>query len=127
MKSFFVKAFSILLLIGFSNTLLADSRVEHVWTCSVNDGKTIKEIKALNNEWVAYVNKSVKGGDVQSYVATAIVGKTGHFIFIDSFPNMAAWAAKEEAMKAETGKKLEASFNKLGNCSSSALYSVESS
>lgn len=127
MKSFLIKTFSIILLLGFSSSLFAGTRVEQVWTCTVNDGKTMKEVKALNNKWVAYVNKAVKGGDIQSYVATAIVGKTGHFIFVDSFPNMAAWAGKEDAMKAEAGQKLEAHFNELTNCSSSALYSVESS
>lgn len=126
-KLFFVKIFSTIILLGFSGNLLADTRVEHVWTCTINEGKTMKEIKALNSKWVAFVKKSVKGGDVQSHVATAIVGTSNRFIFIDSFANLADWSSKEASMNTEAGRKLTAEFNELGTCSSSALYSVESS
>lgn len=127
MKSPFTKALSLIIVLGFSINAYADTRIEQVWSCTLNDGKSMDDVKALNNKWVKYVNKAVKGGDIQSYVATAIVGKMGVFIFIDSFPNLGAWTAKEAAMDADEGKKLNEAFDEIADCQSNSLYSVEES
>ena len=127
MKSFFIKILSLIIVLGFSITTYADTRINQVWTCTVKDGKTIDDIKKLNHKWVKYVNTAVKGGDIQSYVATAIIGNLGTFIFVDSFPNMNSWTAKEAAMKTDEGKKIDDGFAELGDCQSNSLYSVEES
>ena len=127
MKSIFIKTLSIIIILGFSITTFADTRIEQVWSCSVKDGKSIDDVKALNHKWVKYTNKAVKGGDIQSYVATAIVGKLGKFIFVDSFPSMESWIGKEAAMKLDEGKKIDAAFGELADCQSNSLYSVEAS
>jgi hypothetical protein len=127
MKSFFVKTLSLIIALGFSLHTYADTRIEQVWSCTIKDGKSIADIKALNSKWVKYANKAVKGGDIQSYVVTAIVGEMEGFIFVDSFPSMESWTAKEAAMSIGEGKKLVAAFNKIGKCKSNSLYSVEES
>ena len=127
MKPHFVKALSLIIALGFSIHTYADTRIEQVWSCTLNEGKSIADIKALNSKWVIYANKAVKGGDIQSYVVTAVVGEMDGFIFVDSFPSMESWTAKEAAMAIGEGKELVAAFNKIGKCQSNSLYSVEES
>lgn len=127
MKSFLVKTLPLITVLGISFSTYADTRIEEVWTCKVKEGKTLTDVKALNNKWVKHMNKAVKGGDIQSYVASAIVGKQGGFIFIDSFPNMESWTAKEAVLETDEGKKLVAAFGEVGKCQSNSLYSVEQS
>jgi len=127
MKAFFMKALSLVFILGFSVATFAGTRINEVWTCTVNDGKTIDDVKSANHKWVEYVNKAVKGGDIQSYVATAIVGKQMNFIYVDSFPNMESWIAKRVAMDADEGKKIEAALMDVAMCKSNTLYSLEAS
>ncbi|MBV1910234.1 MAG: hypothetical protein KUG78_13105 [Kangiellaceae bacterium] len=69
----------------------------------------------------------MKGGDIKSYIAKAIVGDLDGFIFVDSFPNMDFWVAKNAAIKTKAGKKINDSFDKVSECKSNSLYSVEES
>ncbi len=127
MKSMTIKVLSIFILTGFCLTASASTRINEVWTCTVKDGKTIDDVKSANHKWVAYVNKEVKGADIQSYVATTIVGKQKNFIYVDSFPSMESWTTQKAAMKKDAGKKLEEFLSTVANCQSNALYSVEKS
>ena len=127
MKSITIKILSILILSGFCFTTFAGTRINEVWTCTVNEGKSIDDVKTANHKWVAYVNKEVKGGDIQSYVATAIVGKRGQFLYVDSFPSMESWTAEKAAMEKDAGKKLNEVLSKVATCKSNSLYSLEKS
>jgi len=127
MKSLVMKILTMFVLTGICLTTYAGNRINEVWKCTVNEGKAIADVKMANHKWVEYVNKSVKGGDIQSYVVTAIVGKQGHFLYVDSFPNMESWTAKRTAMEADAGKKLEEELGKIAKCKSNTLYSVEKS
>jgi len=127
MKSIITKVLTALILSGFCLTTYAADRINEVWTCTVNEGMSIDDVKTANHRWVKYVNKTVKGGDIQSYVVTTLVGKRGKFRYVDSFPNMKSWTGKGAAMEAEAGKKLEAELGKVATCQSNSLYSVTES
>jgi hypothetical protein len=102
----------------------ADSheRVVEVWTCSLDEGKTQEDAQAVNKKWLEFVNASVDGGDIHSYILTPIVGSTGTFLYADSYPSMEAWVAAKKAMESEKGKALDAEFEAVEECSSNALY-----
>ena len=102
----------------------ADSheRIVEVWTCSHNEGKTEEDSQAVNKKWVEFMNASVEGGDIHSYVLTSIVGNPGTFLYADSFPTMEAWAAAKKAMRTEKGKALNAEFEAIEECTSNSLY-----
>lgn len=110
-----------------SGTAWSDTRVEQVWTCSLRDGKTMEENDAVNKEWLKFINGKVKGGGITSRIAMPVVGELGHFFFVDSFPDMAAWASAYTAMQTDKGKSLEAQFDALADCSSNRLYESRSS
>ncbi len=127
MKSITIKLLSLFILTGFCLTASASTRINEVWTCTVNKGKTIDDVKMANHKWVKYVNKAVKGGDIQSYVATTIVGERKNFVYVDSFPSMESWTAQKAAMGKDAGKKLEEFLSTVAKCQSNSLYSVEKS
>ena len=103
----------------------ADSRVLEVWTCELNDGESMDGVKSENVNWLKYVNKSVAGGDIQSYVLTPVVGAQGTFMYVDSFPSMAAWIAAKEAMTKEEGMAIEQALNEFSTCESNTLHNSE--
>jgi len=66
--------------LGGVGTAIAQSsdRVVEIWTCTVNDGKTIEDVRNANSKWVEHQNATVEGGDIHSYVLTSVVGMNGH-------------------------------------------------
>lgn len=101
----------------------AETRTLQLWTCTLNAGKTPADVQAMNVTWLKFVNSKVKGGDVRSFVLTPVVGKLGRFMFIDSYPNVEAWAAQVTALATPEGVALEAQFNAVSTCTSSSLSS----
>lgn len=104
----------------------AEDRVVLIWDCDLNEGKTMDDVKAANDRWVAYVNKEA-GGDIRSFVASPVVGETSGFRYLDSFPSLEAWSAQSDAMQADAGQAIEAALNEAAACERSTLYNAEES
>ena len=102
----------------------AGTKVEEVWRCTLNDGKTQTDVHAANIKWVKFVNAKVGGGDIHSYVATSVVGDTTQFLYVDSFPDMKAWVAVKAVMQTDEGQAIEAALNEIATCSSNRLWST---
>jgi hypothetical protein len=100
----------------------AETRIVEVWSCTLRDGKTIEQVKQANAKWLEFVNGQVKGGGVESYTMSAIVGSLDHFTFADSYPDMAAWSASKAAFKTPAGQAVDAGVSSLAECNSNSLY-----
>jgi hypothetical protein len=99
-----------------------EERIVEVWTCTLNEGQTQEDVQTSNSRWVAFMNAQVEGGDIRSYVLTSIVGNTGEFLYVDSFPNMPAWSAAKAATETDEGQAIEAELNEDATCSSNTLH-----
>jgi hypothetical protein len=99
-----------------------EERIVEVWTCTLNEGQTQEDVQTSNARWVAFMNAQVEGGDIRSYVLTSIVGNTGEFLYVDSFPNMPAWSAAKAATETDEGQAIEAELNEDATCSSNTLH-----
>jgi hypothetical protein len=108
---------------GFAN---ADTHVEEVWDCTLEEGKTMEQVNAINVKWVKFINKKVKGGGIDSRSVTPLVGDFSSFFFVDSFPNLQSWADAKAAMESKEGQKLDAAFDEVSECSSNSLYTSTS-
>ena len=76
----------------------AENRIVNIGECSLNDGMTMQDMHEANRRWVQYMNKTVPGGDIRSFLVRAVVGEwEPKFKFIDSFPSLASWSAMVEA------------------------------
>lgn len=103
-----------------------EDRIVAVWDCELKEGKTAEDAQAVNGKWVALANRAA-GGDVRSFIATAIVGDSRGFRYFDSFPSLDAWVAVQKVMRTDEGQAVEAQFEGVASCVSSSLYNAEES
>ena len=115
-----------LLISGLS--LAAEPRVDQVWTCTLNEGHTFEELNAVHGKWITWANKQSYGGDIQGAVAQSIVASAFVVVLIDSYPDMATYAADSEAYSgSEEGQAINAEYDEVSTCTSNALYLVTNS
>ena len=130
MKSVLIRLLTLIAVLGVGVSASADTRINEVWTCSVNDGKEMDDVRAANSKWVVYINANVEGGDITSHIVTTVVGNTtpGHFLYVDSFPSMESWTASKSALEGdEEGEAIDAELNEVADCSQNRLYEAEAS
>ena len=106
-----------------SGIAAADSIAETV-TCTVKEGKTIEDVQAINSKWLEWVNAHVEGGGIKSSVGEAVIGNVEQFIFVDSYPNLATWAATKDALDSEAGAALNDLFEDVSECSENRLWKL---
>ena len=103
---------------------LADAgnvRIVEMWQCELKDGQKMEDVKANNTKWLAVTRKEAASDDVRSYALSTIVGDQSKFVFVDTFPNLAAWSAAKSA-ESEESKAIEAAFEVLMECTKNRLY-----
>ena len=111
-------------LLGISMAASAD-RVSNVISCELKEGKTAEDAHALNAEWLKWA-RSVAGTDeITSSMATTAVGEFGGFSWVDSYPDLIAWAKVEEAEMEDDNPELSEAFDALQECESNRLWRVE--
>ena len=107
-----------------SGMAVADSIAE-TWTCEVKEGKKIEDVQAQNSKWLKWINAHVDGGGITSAVGTSVVGNSEIFIFVDTYPNLATWAAAKDALDSEEGDELDELFEDVSECSENRLWKIE--
>lgn len=94
------------------------------WQCELKEGKTIKDVQALNSKWLAWVNERADGV-VRSSVGTAVVGNTEIFMFVDSYPNLSTWAKVKEMLDSDEGDELDNMFEETSECKGNRLWKMQ--
>ena len=118
------KFLAICFALALTSSAIAEDRVVVIWTCDFSEGKTAADVQEANGAWVKFNNKEVAGGDIRSFVATAIAGNTSGFTYLDSFPNIESWVGMQKAMDSAAGRALEAELNEVATCSHNSLYNA---
>ncbi len=124
MKKSLSGAFVALAALCLSGIAYADNIAE-TWTCKLKDGKEIADVQAANSKWLKWINANVDGGGITSAVGRTVVGDTTIFIFVDSYPNLATWAAAKEALDSDAGSELDDMFSEISECSDNRLWKIE--
>jgi len=96
-----------------------------VLDCKLNDGMTRDDAHALNAKWLKWAHEIAGTDEITSSFVSAIVGDFGGFMWVDSYPSLAVWAAINEAELADDDPELSAAFDALQTCSSSSLLRPE--
>lgn len=127
MKTSIAKILTLVFMLGIWGTAAADT-VRVVWICSVNDGKTMDDVRAANSAWVKYMHENVDDG-ISSTILTPIIGNTsaGRFIYADDFPNMTVWNESREAEESDEGGAIMQALGEAAACDSSTMHSAEES
>lgn len=108
----------------FGGAALADS-VTETWTCELKDEKTIEDVQAANSKWLAFVNSKIEGGGIKSAVGTSVVGNAEIFIFVDTYPDLATWAATKDLLDGDEGDEIGDLFDDVSECSENRLWKLE--
>ena len=124
MKKIVSGAFVASIALCLSGIASADSIIE-AWTCEVADDKSIEDVQAINSKWLAWVNERVEGGDVKSAIGTSVVGNAEIFLFVDTYPDLATWAATKELLDSDEGDELDELFQDVSECSENRLWKME--
>ena len=113
-------AFSIVFI---SNSLFADTIVAS-YTCKLKEGKKQKDVQAVNSKWLKWVKKNVNE-NIESSMGTAVVGNQDMFLFADTYPDLATWAATPTALDSDAAKELEDMFDEVSKCTENRLWKFE--
>ena len=112
------------LFLAVSGVAVADS-VSLVVECKLKEGKTKEDAQLLNGKWLKWA-RSVAGTDeITSAYAVQQVGDYGSFSWVDTYPDLIAWAKVAEADLEDDDPELDAAFEDLADCSSSRLWRVD--
>jgi hypothetical protein len=124
-----MRLFKSVLLLGASLFLSmaanADGIIES-WQCELKDDAKIEDVQAINSKWLKWVNDHTEAGEVTSSLGTTVVGNLTRFIFVDSYPDMATWAAVKDALESDEGNEIDGMFNEVSECSENRLWRMES-
>lgn len=120
----FLTVITTCLLFAFAASAHADSVAES-WMCKLKDGKSIEDVQAINSKWLKWVNDHNEKGVVRSAVGTAIVGNTEIFMFVDTYPDLATWAAVKQLLDSDEGNEMDGMFNETSECSSNRLWNMQ--
>jgi len=119
-----------LMVAGFAlaGNAIADSSVDAVWKCKMNEDMEMDDVHKANAEWVKHINSATDVGEVTSSTITAIVGDQDHFYFVDSYPSLAAWSTVQEYTDSDAGEaameEIQGKFEDLFDCEGNKLYKV---
>lgn len=109
---------------GSATVAIADSVVES-WQCELKDDATVEDVQAVNSKWLKWVNDHTKGGEITSSLGQAVVGNQTRFLFVDSYPDMATWAATKEALDGDAGNEIDGMFADVMECKENRLWRME--
>jgi hypothetical protein len=122
MKKSLLGAFASMALLCFSAGAWADA-VSEVFECELKKNKTIADAQAVNKGWLAFMKANVSE-DITSTAATVVVGKSDGFLYVDTYPDLATWAAGQAALETDEGEAATSGFDDVMECEKSTLYNV---
>lgn len=120
MKKSLLSAFATAALLCFSAGAWAD-KVSEVFECELEKGMTMANAQAINEKWLAFMHANVSE-DITSVAATVLVGKSDEFRYVDTYPDLATWAAAKAALETAEGKAVEGGFEGVIECDENKLY-----
>lgn len=62
---------------------------------------------------------------IESAVGTQVVGEQNMFLFADTYPDLATWAATAEALDSDAADELDDLFEEISDCSQNRLWKFE--
>jgi hypothetical protein len=102
-----------------ASPLLADEYIA-AYTCKMNEGKKVEDVQAANSAWLKWVRENVHK-DISSNVGTAVVGDFDTFLFVDSYPDLATWAAAVTALEGAPDS-IEEGLDAAAKCERNRLW-----
>ncbi len=122
MRNIITRTVILLAAFGISGIAVADTYIE-VWTCTLEDDKTIEDVQAANSKWLAYVHENISE-DIASSVVTTVVGDTSTFVFVDTYPDLDTWSNAKTRLDSDEADEIDDLFDDITDCTENSLYKV---
>lgn len=123
MKKSLLSACTSMALLCLSAGALAD-KVSEVFECELEKGMTMANAQAVNATWLAFMHANVSE-EITSVAATVLVGKSDEFRYVDTYPDLATWAAAKAALETDEGKAVQSGFEGIIECDKNKLYRLQ--
>ncbi len=101
--------------------MAAAETYSEVFTCTLEDEKTVEDVQAANSNWLAWVHANVSE-DIRSSVVQAVVGKTDGFLFVDTYPDLATWSNAKTRLDSDEADEIDDVFEGISDCTENSLY-----
>jgi hypothetical protein len=127
MKTVLARTLALFVMLGITGSAIAET-ARVVWICTVNEGKTLDDVRKANAAWVKFMHDNVDEA-ISSTILTPVIGnfEGGRFVFADDFPSFDVWNEARMASQTDEGQAIDAAINEAGTCTNSSLYSAEES
>ncbi len=122
MRNIITRTVILLAAFGISGIAVADTYIE-VWTCTLEDDKTIEDVQAANSKWLAYVHENISE-DIASSVVTTVVGDTSTFVFVDTYPDLDTWSNAKTRLDSDEADEIDDLFDDITDCTENSLHKV---
>lgn len=98
--------------------------VAEVFACKLHEGKTMEDAKEINKKWLAWMRAKV-AEEITSTAATAVVGDSDTFMYVDTYPDLETWAKGKTARETDEGMAVEGGFDAVMTCASNRLWKLQ--
>ena len=98
--------------------------VANVYSCTLKEGKTTEDAHAANAQWLKWARAKAGTDGIRSSYTTSIVGDLEGFMWVDTYPDLAAWAKINAADLEEEAPEVAKALDELADCGSNRLYNM---
>ena len=91
-----------------------------VFTCELKEGHTKEEAMAVNAKWLKWARATGGSDEITSSYVSTVVGDTGGFMWVDTYPDIATWGKIVEA-----DSEFDDEFDEVATCSGNRMYRGE--
>jgi|GEM_PF-2588001 hypothetical protein len=125
MKRMIIASLTASLMCLFTAPVYADS-VQHQWFCHRLDTATMDDVIAATAAWfkVAKKNNGAENMTLSLKFPVAVDTVDGNFIIVNTFPDLAAWAAFTDGYKDTAAGKAEEDWYKVSTCLGSEIWNT---
>lgn len=94
--------------------------VSVVYSCTLKEGSTKEDAMAINARWLKWARATGGSDEIMSSYVSALVGKLGSFMWVDTYPDIATWGKVIDA-----DSDFDDEFNEISTCSENRMYRGE--
>jgi hypothetical protein len=112
-----------LLLAGLGSTAGADT-VQEVFICTLKDGKTMKDLMKVVDEWQSVITSMKSGGPYEAWLLTPIAADDlSSVVWVGQTPDMVSFGKlTDEYDASKAGQEITAKFQRVVDCDSRSLW-----
>jgi hypothetical protein len=91
-----------------------------VFSCKLNEGSTKEDAMEINARWLKWARSTAGTDEITSSYVSTIAGDLGSFMWVDTYPSIAAWGKIVDA-----DSDFDEEFNEVSTCSGNRIYRGE--